>query len=69
MITIKELHRYKKMADKGLVPSLVCPVDVLHTDVVPWVEEENEEVCLWCIYCNSKVFLGSEREAFIRSMI
>ena len=67
MITIQELHRYKKMADKGLVPSLVCPVDVLHEEVLPWVEDE--EVCLWCIYCNSKVFLGSEREDFIKSML
>jgi hypothetical protein len=55
------------MADKGLVPSLVCPVDTLHQEVLPWIE--NDEVCLWCIYCNSKVFLGSEREDFIKSMI
>jgi hypothetical protein len=67
MITIKELHKYKKMADAGFAPALVCPVDSLHTDMVPWTEDD--KVCLWCIYCNSKVFLGEDRENFIKSII
>ena len=67
MITIQELHKYKKLSDSGLAPSLVCPIDYLHTDMVPWIEDD--EVCLWCIYCNSKVFLGSEREEYIKSFI
>lgn len=67
MITIKELHKYKKLSDAGFAPAFVCPVDYLHTDMVPWVEDD--EVCLWCIYCNSKVFLGSEKEEYIKSII
>ncbi len=52
----------------GLVPSLVCPIDVLHNEIFPWTDEE-DKVCLWCIYCNSKVYLGSEREDYIRSLL
>ena len=43
MITIQELHKYKKLSDSGLAPSLVCPIDYLHTDMVPWIEDD--EVC------------------------
>jgi hypothetical protein len=68
MITIKELHAYKKLSEMGLVPSLVCPIDVLHNEIFPWTDEE-DKVCLWCIYCNSKVYLGSEREDYIRSLL
>ena len=67
MITIKDLHRYKKLSDKGLVPSIVCPVDVLHTDVVPWTE--NDEVCLWCIYCDSKITLGMNKQIVIKELL
>lgn len=68
MITIQELHAYKKMSDSGLVPSLVCPVDVLHTEIFPWLDE-SDEVCLWCIFCNSKVYLGSDKEDYIKELL
>jgi hypothetical protein len=68
MITIQELHRYKKLADRGVVPSLVCAVDELHTEVFPWTDEE-ERVCLWCVFCNSKIYLGSAREDFIKELL
>lgn len=68
MITIQELHAYKKLSEKGLAPSLVCPVDTLHTDIVPWVDEE-DKICLWCIFCNSKVYLGSDKEDYIKGLL
>jgi len=68
MITIQELHAYKKLSDTGLVPSLVCPVDTLHTEIFPWVDEE-DNVCLWCIFCNSKVYLGSDKEGYIKGLL
>ena len=68
MITIQELHRYKKLSDNGIVPALVCPVDVLHTEIFPWIDEE-DNVCLWCIFCNSKVYLGDNRENYIRELL
>jgi hypothetical protein len=68
MITIQELHLYKKMSDKKLLPSLVCPVDELHKEIYPWVDE-NEKVCLWCVFCNSKVYLGLEREKYIKELL
>lgn len=68
MITIKELHAYKKLSDIDIVPKLVCPVDVLHTDILPWIDED-EKVCLWCIFCNSKVYLGENREKYIKALL
>jgi hypothetical protein len=68
MITIQELHRYKKLSDNGIVPVLVCPVDVLHTEIFPWIDEE-DNVCLWCIFCNSKVYLGDNRENYIKELL
>jgi hypothetical protein len=68
MITIQELHAYKKLSDSGIVPSLVCPVDVLHDEIFPWIDED-DTVCLWCIYCNAKVYLGSDREDYIKGLL
>lgn len=68
MITIQELHAYKKLSDTGLVPSLVCPIDILHTEIFPWIDE-GEKVCLWCIFCNSKVYLGADREEYIKELL
>jgi len=68
MITIQELHAYKKLSNTGLVPSLVCPIDILHTEIFPWIDED-EKVCLWCIFCNSKVYLGTEREEYIKELL
>lgn len=68
MITIQELHAYKKLADKGIVPSFVCPVDVYHEEIFPWIDE-NDEPCLWCVFCNSKVHLGENKENYIRELL
>jgi hypothetical protein len=68
MITIQELHAYKNLSDKGLVPKLVCPVDVLHEEIFPW-QDEDENVMLWCIFCNAKVYLGSERINYIKTLL
>jgi hypothetical protein len=68
MITIQELHAYKNLSDKGLVPKLVCPVDVLHEEIFPW-QDEDENVMLWCIFCNAKVHLGSERINYIKTLL
>lgn len=68
MITIQELHAYKKLSDAGVVPSLSCPIDSIHTEVLPWIDE-NEEICLWCIFCNSKVYLGENKENYIKSLL
>ena len=68
MITLKHLHAYKKLSDKGLIPAFVCPMDSLHEEIFPW-EDEDGKVCLWCIYCNSKVYLGEEREKFIMELL
>lgn len=68
MITIQELHAYKKLSDNGIVPTLVCPVDVLHTEIFPWIDEDNS-VCLWCIFCNSKVYLGDNKENYIKELL
>lgn len=68
MITIQELHSYKKLSDIGVVPKLVCPIDFYHDEIFPWIDE-NDEVCLWCIYCNSKVYLGETRENYIKGLL
>lgn len=68
MITIQELHAYKKLSDAGVVPSLVCPIDTFHTEIFPWIDEE-DKVCLWCIFCNSKVYLGSDREDYLKALL
>jgi hypothetical protein len=68
MITIQELHAYKKLSELGLVPSLVCPVDVFHTEVFPWIDEE-DKICLWCIFCNAKVYLGEFKEDYIKGLL
>jgi hypothetical protein len=68
MITIQELHSYKNLADKNLVPKLVCPIDILHEDIFPWVDED-DKVCLWCIFCNSKVYLGDNTEKYIKTLL
>jgi flavoprotein len=68
MITIKELHSYIKLSSKGLVPKLVCPVDYLHENMTPWMDED-DKTCLWCIFCNSKVYLGSEKEKYIKELL
>jgi hypothetical protein len=68
MITIQELHAYKNLSDRELVPKLVCPIDYLHEEIFPWIDD-NEEVCLWCIFCNSKVYLGEERQKFIKGLL
>ena len=68
MITIQELHLYKNLSERGLVPSLVCPIDSLHTEIFPW-QDENENVLLWCVFCNSKVHLGEERIKYIKMLL
>jgi hypothetical protein len=68
MITIKQLHAYKKLSDIGIVPKLVCPIDINHEEIFPWVDEE-EKVCLWCIFCNSKVYLGLDKEKFLIELL
>ena len=68
MITIQELHAYKKLSDAGVVPSFVCPADTLHDEIFPWIDED-DKVCLWCVYCNSKVYLGSDREEYIKELL
>lgn len=68
MITIQELHAYKNLANKGFLPQLVCPIDEYHQDILPWVDE-NDQVCLWCIFCNSKVYLGSNIENYIKELL
>lgn len=68
MITIQQLHAYKKMSDAGVVPKLICPIDVNHEEIFPWIDEE-DNIYLWCIFCNSKVHLGSERENFIIELL
>lgn len=68
MITIQQLHLYKNLSEKGMLPKLVCPIDELHEDILPWVDED-EKVCLWCVFCNSKVYLGAEREKFIIELL
>lgn len=68
MITIQELHAYKNLANKGIVPQLVCPIDSLHNDIVPWIDEDSK-ICLWCIFCNSKVYLGTDREDYIKMLL
>jgi len=67
MITIQHLHAYKKLSEKGIVPALVCPVDVLHTEVVPWMDEENP--CLWCMYCDAKIHLGINKQKYIMELL
>jgi len=68
MITIQELHAYKKLSDIGIVPKLVCPIDVEHKEIFPWIDE-NDQVCLWCIFCNSKVYLGENKEEYIKMLL
>lgn len=68
MITIQQLHLYKNLSEKGLVPGLFCPIDELHGIILPWVDDE-DKVCLWCIFCNSKVYLGAEREKYIIELL
>jgi len=68
MITIQELHAYKNMSDAGILPKLICPVDDLHDEIFPWIDEE-DKVCLWCIFCNSKVYLGESREEYIKELL
>ena len=68
MITIQELHAYKKLSDMGIVPALTCPIDVLHTEMFPFLNEDNE-IYLWCIFCDSKVYLGENRENYIKGLL
>ena len=68
MITIQELHAYKNLSDKGILPKLVCPVDSYHDEIFPWIDEE-DQVCLWCIFCNAKVYLGDNKEEYIRGLL
>jgi hypothetical protein len=68
MITIQELHRYKKLSDLGLVPALSCAIDSLHLEVFPWTDEE-DKVCLWCVFCDSRVYLGSNTEEKIMALL
>lgn len=68
MITIQQLHAYKKLSDAGIVPTLTCPIDINHEEIFPWVDEE-DNIYLWCIFCNSKVHLGAEREKFIMELL
>ena len=65
---MQELHAYNKMAQLGLAPEFACPVDDLHGEIVPWLDDE-DNIYLWCIYCNAKVFLGSEKEEHIKRFI
>ncbi len=68
MITIQELHAYKSLSDKGILPKLICPIDDYHTEIFPWVDEDGT-VCLWCIFCNTKVYLGQNREDYIKELL
>lgn len=68
MITIQELHAYKNLANMGLAPQLVCPIDSLHDDVFPWIDTDSK-ICLWCVFCNSKVYLGTEKENYIKELL
>jgi hypothetical protein len=68
MITIQQLHAYKKLSNAGIIPALTCPIDINHEEIFPWVDE-NDEIYLWCIFCNSKVHLGIERQKYIMGLL
>jgi len=56
MITIQELHAYNKLVEKGVAPGVICPIDPLDGNMIPW-SNENEEPCFWCLACNAKSYL------------
>lgn len=67
MITIQELHRYNDMVDAGFLPPIPCPMDPEHMPPVPFVKDD--EPILWCLECDSKLFLGQRKVTMIKKLI
>lgn len=68
MITIKDLHRYFNLSQKGLVPEFLCPMDESDGAMVPWLDDKDEP-CFWCLSCNVKSYLGLDKKQFIMSLL
>jgi hypothetical protein len=56
------------MVEKGVAPEIVCPVDKLDGRMIPWVDKE-EKPCLWCLSCNSKLYLSYNQSEFIKNLL
>lgn len=57
-LTIQEVHTYLQLAEKGIVAPLQCIVNPDdHLGLLPDIDE-NENVYLYCLSCNSKLKPG-----------
>lgn len=68
MITIQEIHKYYKLSQMGLVPSLPCPINEMDGDMIPW-SDKDDNPCFWCLSCDVKSYLGLEQIKQIKSLL
>jgi hypothetical protein len=40
MITIQDLQKYFNLSQKGLAEPIICPMNELDGDMIPWMDEE-----------------------------
>lgn len=68
MITIQELHAYKKLSDVKSVPAFKCPLNNDHLDMTPWFTE-SEEAVFKCFSCNTILHLGNDSIKKIKFLV
>lgn len=67
-LSIREFHTYQVLADQGIVPHFKCPVNEIHTDLLPDIDDSGN-LYLYCLACNSKLRLGANSVKMIRRYI
>jgi len=69
MITIQDLQKYFNLSQKGLAEPIICPMNELDGDMIPWMDDKKNEPCMWCLACNVKKYLSLKDKENIMKLL
>ena len=67
MITIQELHKYMDLVEMNMAPKIPCALDPEH--MAPIAFEKDGQPSLWCLECDTKIFIGDRKSSLIKKII
>ncbi|NDB84016.1 MAG: hypothetical protein EB127_15060 [Alphaproteobacteria bacterium] len=67
MITIQQLHTYMELVDMRMAPVIPCTLNPEHMPPVAF--EKDGQPALWCLECDTKLFIGERKATLIKKII
>ena len=67
MITIQQLHKYMELVDMRMAPVIPCPLNTEH--MPPIASYEDDRPVLWCLECETKLFIGERKSLMIKKLL